>query len=173
MFTGALRESLRGEGLNPQWYFRGKRCSMTTSEMRDQHERILRMKAGTAKNGFGPGVAPPQLSRVGHAYWSRFVEGGFSDNVAIPHECVVGLMSAVELGRMQVTLWTYATEVENVPPGVVVRDACTLLSRARASHARSNGFTEQIVADWVRMLAVQMFPGRSTGNGETRSGGLL
>jgi len=85
------------------------------------------------------GLSPPRAM----AFWHSV-----SGNPQLADSFVAGLRSAVACG-FTVELWAYE-ELNNVPRGVVVKDAVSFCSRARFDGSLAEGCPLQVLADYVR-----------------------
>jgi len=91
----------------------------------------------------GGGLSPPRAV----AFWHSV-----SGNAHLADSFVAGLRSAVACG-FTVELWAYE-ELNNVPRGVVVKDAVSFCSRARFDGSLANGCPIQVLADYGRAEAL-------------------
>ena len=169
----SFRQQMSHVNVSPLFYHGKVRFALKLADLEKLTDKVKHWQVAQEEMKLGAGDQKKSPSNVAHVFWDQ-VEL-FKKHVPAEAEAhltsieQVGLKSGVQAG-MDLHLWSYH-RVVNAPFGVVLRQAADVLPLEEAKKCvEKNKHNLHKVADLVRLLAVQNYPGKTK---SLQSGHLL
>ena len=158
------RREMSHANVSPLFYHGKVRFALRLADMVKLSDKVKHWKVSTEETELSAGDVKKSPSNVVHVFWDEvelFTTGAPAEaEVHLTSVEQVGLTSGVKAG-MEMHLWSYH-QVVNAPSGVFLRRAADVLSLDVARKFVETGkHSLRKVADFVRVLAVQNYPGQT------------
>jgi hypothetical protein len=159
-----VRREMSHVNVSPLFYHNKVRFALKLTDLEKLTEKVKHWRVTQEEMKLSAGDSKKSPSNVVHVFWDQVdlfkKHAPAETEVHLTSIEQVGLASGVEAG-MEMHLWSYH-QVVNAPSGVVLRRAADVLSLEIAQRCvEKDEYNLHNVADIVRLLAVQGYPGKA------------